>query len=141
VLSAQVLQRLGSEGISSEPLRELRGRRFTSAAQFRKALAQEEVRLDSGREAALFKFAEMDEMRMDVAHFERMELGTLSPAQQLAVTALAGRTFPHRWMLAEALARETAEWRLPPDSAARRLERRRLAAKLNFVYRTFRSAK
>ncbi|MCZ6471874.1 MAG: inorganic phosphate transporter [SAR324 cluster bacterium] len=141
VLSAQVLQRLGSEGISSEPLGDLRGRRFTSAAQFRKALAQEEVRLDSGREAALFKFAEMDEMRMDVAHFERMELGTLSSAQQLAVTALAGRTFPHRWMLAEALARETAEWRLPPDSPAQRQERRRLAAKLNFVYRTFRSAK
>ncbi len=140
-LSPPVLEKLEREGVPTAEFGTLKGGRFSSAVQLRNALAEEQVVLTPEQRAVVFEAAEVDEMRMDTAHFEQMDLDVLNPGQQMAVTLLAGQSFSHRWMLAEALARGSPEWRFDPDDRKQRPGRKRLAGKLDFVYRTFRSFK
>ena len=139
VLSRPVLDRLKQEGIETVGIAELKDRQYPTAVSFRRALQDNESGLDTAQESTVLKFAEVFEMRMDPAHFERMDLGALTPGQQMATTLQAGRVFRHKWMLAEALARASPEWRDPPDTGKHRLERRELARRREFVYRMFRA--
>jgi hypothetical protein len=50
---------------------------------------------------------------------------------------LSGRTFSHKWRVAEALARQTPEWQLLEDTIINKVYNKRIRRKLDFVYRTF----
>lgn len=137
VLSEPVLERLDRAGVKTDRLGELRGQTFSSARRFRQALG-EGMALDGEDEAKFMAYAEVDPMAIDLARLPDLETSPLSVGQIQAVRGLSGRTFMHTWMLAEALARESAEWRPREKTTANKAYNKRLRKNLDFVFRTFR---
>ncbi len=66
------------------------------------------------------------------------EILQLIAGQVQAVRRLSGRTFLHTWMLAEALARESGEWRPREKTTENKAHNKRLQKNLDFVFRAFR---
>ena len=110
-----------------------------SARRFSQALG-ERMALNGDDESKLMAYAEVDPMAIDPARLPDLETGRLSAGQVQAVRRLAGRTFPHTWMLAEALARESGEWRPREKTTENKAYNKRLRKTLDFVFRTFRVA-
>ncbi len=137
VLSEPVLERLERAGVETDRLDELRGRTFASARRFRQALG-ERMALNGDDEVKLMAYAEVDPMAIDAARLPDLETSRLSAGQVQAVRRLAGRTFLHTWMLAEALARESGEWRPRENTAVNKAHNKTLQKNLDFVFRTFR---
>ncbi len=137
VVSPPAIERLEQLGMSSKALGELANRRFETAVRFRRALeARADLSADERR--LIMEYAEINPMTIDPERFPTLARGGLSPAQSEAVRALAGRTFTHKWMLAETLARASPEWRFLADEPLNRSRNRKLQGRLDFVFRTFR---
>ncbi|MCZ6467067.1 MAG: inorganic phosphate transporter, partial [Alphaproteobacteria bacterium] len=137
VLSEPVLERLERAGVKTDRLGELRGQAFPSARRFRQALG-ERMALTGDDEAKLMAYAEVDPMAIDPARLPDLETSRLSTGQVQAVRGLTGRTFLHTWMLAEALAGESGEWRPREKTTENKAHNKRLQKNLEFVFRTFR---
>ncbi|MCH8212848.1 MAG: inorganic phosphate transporter [Proteobacteria bacterium] len=137
VLSEPVLERLERAGMKTDRLGELRGQTFSSARRFRQALG-ERMAPDGDDEAKLMAYAEVDPMAIDPARLPDLETSRLSAGQVQAVRGLTGRTFMHTWMLAEALAGESGEWRPREKTTKNKAHNKRLRKNLDFVFRTFR---
>ena len=54
-----------------------------------------------------------------------------------ALRRLQGQTFDYKWQAAEALVRESDEWKLRPETLVNKVYNKELRQKLTFVYRTF----
>ena len=137
VLSEPVLERLERAAVKTDRLGELRGQTFSSARRFRQALG-ERTALNGDDEAKLMAYAEVDPMAIDPARLPDLETSRLSAGQVQAVRRLTGRTFLHTWMLAEALARESGEWRPREKTTENKAYNKRLRKNLDFVFRIFR---
>lgn len=137
MLSPPALERLAREGVDTTPMAGLKGRRFASAVKFRDALRAAETGLSSQQESRVIGLSELHQLSLRAEQMPQLELARLSPAQQRAVSALRGRIFAHKWMLADALARRSPAWRLPTDTVANKLRRRELMQRLQFIYRLF----
>ncbi|MFQ5959623.1 MAG: inorganic phosphate transporter, partial [Alphaproteobacteria bacterium] len=136
-LSSTVLERLGDAGVRVEPLRDMSGRRFVSATNLVAAI-QERMEPTRDEVRAFIRFAEVDNIVIDAAALPRLGGGLLSPVQRDAVRRLVGQGFPHRWMLDEALARESEEWAPLPETKVNKLYNRGLDEKRRAVYNLFR---
>ncbi|MFQ6017458.1 MAG: inorganic phosphate transporter [Kiloniellaceae bacterium] len=136
-VSDRVLERLEMAGVSTARIRHLNGRTFASAVRFQDAL-DEVAGLSDDVAAKLMAYAEVDEMRIDPARFAELDADWLTPGQFAALRALARRRFAHRWMLADALAEQSGDWRVAEDTTVNKTYNRELRTKLEAVYRTFR---
>jgi len=61
----------------------------------------------------------------------------LTDGQLKAILGLSGRVFTHKWMAAEALAQQSDEWRLLPETILNKAHNKRIKEKLGYVFRTF----
>ena len=64
----------------------------------------------------LVSLAELHPMRIDAAECASLDARLLSSGQIDAVKALAGRSFAHKWQLADALAAATDAWKPKPET-------------------------
>ena len=62
----------------------------------------------------------------------------MSAGQMYAVYRIAGQTFPHRWMFAEALARESPDWRPGANAVLDKPRNRVLHDRVEVLARLFR---
>lgn len=138
VLSKQALQRLEKDGLPTSPLRELEDTPFETARQFAGALT-ERVNLNYEEERRIISFARLEEITIDPLRLAELESRRFTRGQMEALHALAGRVFPHRWMLAEALAERSADWRPLANTPRNKNLNHELQNKLEFVARTFSS--
>ncbi|MEE8534007.1 MAG: inorganic phosphate transporter [Alphaproteobacteria bacterium] len=136
-LSSAVLERLDDEGVRVEHLREMAGRRFISARSLITAI-EERMEPSADEVSAIVEFAEVDNIVIEASALPRLGDGLLSPAQRHAVRSLVGRSFPHRWMLDEALAEATEAWAPRPDTTVNKLYNRGLDERRRAVYNVFR---
>ena len=136
-LSETVLERLESEGIDVSPVRDLTGAILVSTPRLREAL-KERVDLTGDELRAFVGFAEIDRIEIDKSKLSRLGEGLLTDGQRAALARLAGRTFSHRWMLVDALARESDEWKPRPATTVNKLFNRRLDEKRGEIYTLFR---
>jgi hypothetical protein len=83
-------------------------------------------------------YARLDPVVIDAARIPDLETSRLSAGQVQAMRRLAGRTFLHTWMLADALAEESAEWRLLENTTGNKARNKELQRNLGFAFRTFR---
>ncbi len=137
-ISRPVVERLEAESVAVKTALALRGRRFESAARLMEAL-EDSAELDAAGREAYARFAELDTLVIDRAGLARLSEGLLNDGQRAALEGLAGRRFVHRWMLDDALARASDEWRRLPDTAVNRLVNRRLDETRNAIYNVFRA--
>ncbi len=132
-LSEAVLERLESEGIDVSPVRDLTGALLLSTPRLREAL-EERVDLTGDELRAFVGFAEIDRIEIDKSKLSRLGEDLLTDGQRAALARLAGRTFNHRWMLDDALARESDEWKARPATTVNKLFNRRLDEKRRAIY-------
>ena len=132
-LSDPVLERLERAGVDTKAIGHLKGETFSSAVRLKEAIGN---RMDDP--ASTLEFARIDEMTISEIGVAALRTGRLTGPQILAVAGLMGRTFPHRWMLAEELARWSGAWRPLEDTKVNKAFNRELAGRLDLLYRTFR---
>lgn len=135
-LSQTVMTRLNQQGIATAHLFDLKGEEFASAIRFRDALRQRVV-IDKAQEAAALATAEVFRTVFTPAKVAALDPDGMTAAQADAVRALEGRSFRHRWQMADALAAQTPEWRLIEDTKVNKLHNKRVRLLLAYLERTF----
>ncbi|MBE0533908.1 MAG: anion permease [Rhodospirillales bacterium] len=135
-LSQTVVDRLAAQGIATGSLNDVVGEEFPSAIRLRDAL-RARLDLTKDREAAV-----LDTTRVFRVSFAPLKLAAFKPdglseGQAKAVTALGGRSFRHKWQVAEALAALSPEWRTVKETKLTKLDNKRIRQQLDFVYRFF----
>lgn len=134
VMSAEVAAKAEEVGVPRAMLAELFGKRFNSAYAFKDALERQDG-LTRKQIDALLSLAELEPIAVlpDALGPERPEW--LSPAQMKAVQHLAGRIFSYRWMLMEALAEQSPEWRLRANTVANKKYNQGIRYRIELLYR------
>ena len=131
-----VVQKLSEMGIAAREVGGLQGKEFTSAVTFREAL-RERTPLPSVQEAAVIRLAEISFVAVTETGLKTVDGDRMTAGQLAALEGISGQVYPYKWMAAEALARQSAEWSLRPETKAKRLYNKRITEKLDYVFRTF----
>jgi PiT family inorganic phosphate transporter len=135
-VSQPALDRLELDGVPVAKLQSLKGRRFGSAAQLREALDGAADLVEGARDRVL-RYTEIWPLVVDPARFAGLDVDWLSTPQVAAVRRLAGHQFAHKWMLADALAAQSVEWRFLPPARSNKVYNKDLERKFESLYRTF----
>lgn len=131
-LTPSVRERLAAIGVPDAPLLDLARKSYRSGASFVRAV-NGHPDLDASARRRVVEHAEIGHYTVTPAKLATIRAGALSPGQYAALERLAGSTYEHRWQLADALAAQSEEWRVP---AAPARAREAMRAKLDLVYRT-----
>jgi len=136
-LSAPVLARASDLNIDTGRLAGLTNQRFASAGRFSDALSAT-ASLSGEQHDKLVRLAEIDYLVIDARKFAHLDDALLSDGQRNAVVRLAGRRFTHKWMLDDALAKESRDWQPRPDTKVNKLFNRGLNDQRQVLYNLFR---
>jgi PiT family inorganic phosphate transporter len=136
-LSPTVIDHLAAQGIPVEPLADVAGEEFPSAIRLRDAL-RARLFLTEAQEAAVLESANVFRISFAPLRLATFRPTGLSEGQVAAVNALGGRSFRHKWQVAEALAERSPEWRLAGETKVTKLANKRIRRQLDLVYRSFR---
>ena len=129
-------ERLGREGLPPALIARLAGQTFESSAQLETAVASS--RLSRGDVARIIENSQLDFIRVEPLRLGPKEFRWMSAGQMYAVYRIAGQTFPHRWMFAEALARESKDWRPGANAVLDKPRNRVLHDRVDALARLFR---
>ncbi len=134
VVSRAVTERLREDGIPTGPLEDLADVRFDGVRPFRRALDR---RGDYSlvQENTILGRAQIDDIEVIGHRIPSAGEADLSRDQVLAIRALAGKRYRHRWQLAETLAAQDPAWRARPAEAVNKIYNKRLGQQLGFVVR------
>ena len=129
-------ERLGREGLPPALIARLAGQTFESSAQLETAVASS--RLSRGDIARIIENSQLDFIRVEPLRLSPKEFRWMSAGQMYAVYRVAGQTFPHRWAFAEALARESQDWRPGANAVLDNPRNRVLHDRVEVLARLFR---
>ncbi len=135
-LSQTVLDRLAMEGIETAPLGDVVGEEYPSAIRLRDALRARLV-LSKPEEAVVLEIAHVFRVSFSPFKLAAFRPSGLTEGQAAAVAALGGRSFRHKWQVADALAELSPEWRMVEETKLTKLDNKRVRQRLDFVYRSF----
>lgn len=136
VLSEPVLEELANSGVPVEQLQMLKDQRFVSGTNFSRIL-REQASLTQAQQRTTRRLAELGKAVIDSEKLGLLDAGWLTEQQIDAVRKLSGRTFSHKWQLADALAGQTHEWQLLPDTKVNKVYNEEVRRKLEHVHRAF----
>jgi PiT family inorganic phosphate transporter len=137
VLSPPVIARLQEEGVDTQRLRDLEGKRFDSVREFRGAL-KDEMRPSGKVESKILDTARLNVTLIDSSKLWRLDNTSLTKAQVSSLWPLVGRRYDHLWMLDDALAELSDEWQSLPSTKTNKLFNRHLQDQRREVYDVFR---
>ena len=135
-LSPLVVDRFVEFGISVEDFRDMDGKQYPSAIEFRKEL-RDRTYLTRSQEDTVLKYAEVVGVTFDEKRLMSLSDDWLSREQVAAVFRLNGQSFSYKWRVAEALAAQSAEWVFKKSDLVNKSYNKLLKQKLNFVIREF----
>lgn len=131
-----VEKKLAEEGIAPGRIAGLKAQRFLSGVQFVDAMEGLGSFTDAEIRTAL-KYAEWARFRVDQPGIDMLDERWLTPAQTAVFVNLEGKTFRHKWRLADALAAHDTVWQKREDTVANKAHNKLIDRKLDHVYRTF----
>jgi PiT family inorganic phosphate transporter len=135
-ISESVLERLEREGVAVASLDGLKGEAFESALRLSERL-EAVAGLDAMARDTILRFAELKVLAVDPDQLDGLDRDWYGPGQIAALRRIAGQRYSHRWMLGEALAAETPEWRFRPAALVNKAYNKELEKKLEALYRKF----
>ncbi|MHA1153228.1 MAG: inorganic phosphate transporter [Alphaproteobacteria bacterium] len=135
-ISEPVLERLERDGVAIGGLETLKGATFESAERLSGRL-KTDIGLDGVTRDTVLRIAERKELVVDPDLLGGLDTDWYTPAQIATLRWIVGRRFSHKWMLGEALAAETAEWRFLPADLANNVYNKELQNKLDMLYQKF----
>jgi inorganic phosphate transporter, PiT family len=136
VLSQPVLDRLEADGIEVKALVRLKDKRFDTVRGFRKTLGKY-MTLSEDVESKILSRGRISPVLIDNSKIWRLDNTSLTKGQVSSMWPLVGRRFDHLWMLDDALAGTSEEWRSRPSTKVNKLFNRHLQAQRHEVYRVF----
>ncbi len=128
--------RLVRDGLPPAFVAEIKGRAFDSSF----ALANDSAvaKIPRAKISRILETAEITPLRVEPLRLGPKEMRWMTANQMQAVYRLAGRTYPHGWMFAEDLARESPDWRLGVDKTQDKARNRDLRERAESLTRLFR---
>lgn len=136
-LTPGAMARIRQAGISTDKIKDLAGRKFSSAVQFNRALARR-LPLTSATRNPILDAAEIDNLQVTAATIARLDPTWFSAEQRRSLAKLQGRVFKHKWQLPRALAAISPQWRMAKNDPQQNEE---LLSKLAYLYRIMRFEK
>ena len=136
VLSQPVLHRLEADGVKIDALARLKDKRFDTVREFRKSL-RERMHLSDEIESTILSRAQIAVTLINNSKIWRLDGSSLTKSQVSSLWKLVGRKFDHLWMLDEALAEKSEEWRSKPPTKVNKLFNRHLQGQRGEVYEIF----
>jgi inorganic phosphate transporter, PiT family len=91
--------------------------------------------LNGNTEALLLRYTKVTPLAVEPDRLNDIDAEWFSTEQQAALAALSGRTFEHKWQLADALASRSATWRLHDDTTANKRANKSIKEKLAYLVR------
>ncbi|EKD08748.1 inorganic phosphate transporter [Limnospira fusiformis KN01] len=131
-LSQTVLNKLEQVGIPTEPLQDISDRTISGGVNFRDEV-RARMTLDKEQEKQLLSLAQIHLIYIDPFQIKNLNTSYLNSDQIRAIGRLSGRTFFHRWQLAEALAEESESWQFQPPITRYKDDNTKLQQQLNYV--------
>ncbi|MBM3567067.1 MAG: inorganic phosphate transporter, partial [Alphaproteobacteria bacterium] len=128
------VERIARDGHPPQLIAQLRGQRYDSSAALARDLSA--AGLSQTAVAQLIEIAELAPVRVEPLRLGPKDLRWMTADQMQAVYKLAGKSYPHRWMFAEALARESPDWR-PGNTATDKSRDRVLRQRTEALARLF----
>ena len=135
-ISEPVLERLEREGIAAHIIEGLEGEIFESAPRLSDRL-ETDFGLDSAARDVVLRFAERKVLVVDPDLLDSLNTDWYGPGQIDALRRIVGQRYSHKWMLGEALAAETPEWRFRSAELVNKIYNKELEKKLLALYRKF----
>ncbi|MFQ6024490.1 MAG: inorganic phosphate transporter [Acidiferrobacterales bacterium] len=136
VLSQTVLDRLQADGIEVKALTRLKDKRFDTVRGFRKSL-REHIDLSEKVESKILSRARISPILINNSKIWRLANTSLTEGQVSSMWRLVGRKFDHLWMLDEAMAEASEQWRSRPGTKVNKLFNRNLQRQRREVYEVF----
>lgn len=134
-LTRQALDRIGNADINTALVSDMTNEAYLDAVTFRRAL-DARIRLSWEQRDFVMESAKVDELTITKKKIESITAdGRISKAQAGAVRMLEGRAFVHPWLLKEALAQLSPEWRM---TAGEEKDNRKIAEQFAYLYSLFR---
>jgi PiT family inorganic phosphate transporter len=134
-MTAEVMQKIEREGVSTAPLLELQGRSFPNAFSLDRELSTHMKKTGKERNI-IMSAAELTEIKVTTAQIRQIRGQWFTPGQIKAVEELKGQTFVHKWMFNDALAALSSEWRMKDAKTAKEYNAE-LSRKLDYLHRLF----
>ncbi len=135
-LTAEAMQRIEQQGVSTAGFAELSGRSFPNAFSLDRELSAHMKK--TGRERNVIMAAtEVVNLRVTASQIQKIKGRWFTDGQIKAVEVLRGRTFTHNWLFDDALAALSPEWRLKDGQSAKEYNAE-LNRKLDYLHRLFR---
>lgn len=134
-LTVEAEHHLQNVGIPTDPLSEMRGKTYPTAAEFEKAVFRH-LTLSNREMGLVLSATEVGSLLVDTRLANRINDPTITEAQKRAVQRLAGKSYIHRWQLEKALAELSPEWRMKAGSKEQNQEIRH---KLDYLFRLIRA--
>ncbi|MGD8590231.1 MAG: inorganic phosphate transporter, partial [Chromatiales bacterium] len=135
-LSEPVIAHLEDRGVPMAAFTALRDRVITGGVHFRDLL-RSRADLTENEESMIIADAELFPLHISPAKLRELDRDYLSEEQIKALNLLVGRTFQHRWQLYESIAALTPKWRRKEDNKLNKPFNKRLAEKLDYLYKLF----
>jgi len=134
-MTAEVMQKIEKEGISTAPFADLQGRSFPNAFSLDRELSTHMKKTGKERNV-IMSAAEIAEIKVTAAQIQKIKGQWFTPGQIKAVEELKGKTFVHKWMFNDALAALSPEWRMR-DAKTEKDHNAELSRKLDYLHRLF----
>ena len=136
-LSQPVLDRLERQDVPIQRLTALKDKHFASVRTFRQALG-EQVVLNEREESRILASARIDVILINNSKLWLLDNTSLSDEQRASMWKLVGEKYRYTWILDEALAKISPEWKSRPATTVNKVFNRELQAQRGIVYKIFR---
>jgi PiT family inorganic phosphate transporter len=136
-LSQPVLDRLERQDVPIQRLTALKDKHFASVRTFRQTL-REHVVLNDREESRILASARIDAILINNSKLWLLDNTSLSDEQRASMWKLVGEKYRHTWILDEALAKASPEWKSRPATTVNKVFNRELQAQRGVVYKIFR---
>ncbi len=134
-MTAEVMQKIEKEGVSTAPFADLQGRSFPNAFSLDRELSTHMKKTGKERNV-IMSAAELTEIKVTTAQIRQIKGQWFTPGQIKAVEELKGKTFVHKWMFNDALAALSPEWRMK-EAKTEKDHNAELSRKLDYLHRLF----
>lgn len=135
-LMPAAMDRIVTLGLPVEDLKDIEGRTFRSASDFRDAV-RERTYLTGFQESEVLYYAEISRTSISPEILGEMDREWLGEERAKVLGSLVGQSFVYKWQLAERLSDKSDQWKLLKEMTVNKSYNKQIKSKLDYIFRTF----
>jgi len=135
-LMPAAMDRIVTLGLPAEDLKDIEGRTFRSASNFRDAV-RERTYLTGFQESEVLYYAEISRTSIRPEILGEIDREWLGEERAEVLGSLVGQSFVYKWQLAERLSDKSDQWKLLKETTVNKTYNKQIKSKLDYIFRTF----